>query len=194
MFAQHEQILRDVFTRVAADSAGLTRRLAVLERGHAEAAQVIMTVVTGLDETRAGFANADTALRRELVEFSEKLKLSEDYVKVQVEGAVTTLDAKLVQLEAKVLSDKASSSGTAAATFPDNVNNVGVAQAYEIKALATGLQELGAGTASSLASVQNHLESLAPRTCHCPDVDTLTTDMVTAGDASRQAFGRISEM
>ena len=75
MFAQHEQILRDVFTRVAADSAELAQRGATLEHGHAEATQVIRTAVAGLDETRAGSVNADTALRRELVEFPEKLKL-----------------------------------------------------------------------------------------------------------------------
>ena len=90
MFAQHEQILRDVFTRVATDAAGLAQRVVTLEHGHAEAAHVIKTVVVGLGDTRAGTANADSALRRELVEFSVTLKLFEGCVKCQVEGAFST--------------------------------------------------------------------------------------------------------
>ena len=62
MFAQHEQILRDVFTRVAADSAGLAQRVAQLEHGHLESAKVVTNVVAGLGES----VSSDSSLRREL--------------------------------------------------------------------------------------------------------------------------------
>ena len=64
----------------------LAQRLAVVEQGHAAAAQVINSVVTNLDETRAISVTADTVLRSELVDFAAKLKISEDYVKSQVEA------------------------------------------------------------------------------------------------------------
>ena len=72
MFVQHEQILRDVFTRVAGDSAVISQRVAQLQQGHLEAAQVVSTVAAGIDERVV----ADATLRQELVEFAGKLQAS----------------------------------------------------------------------------------------------------------------------
>ena len=190
MFLQHETILRDVFTRLAGDSAALTQRVAQLENGHAAAAQVISNVVVGLDETRVSAANADTVLRSELVASAEKLKLSEDYVKGQVEGAFSTLDIKLAKFESLMTASAATSSSTGAATSPEGSVNVGIAQAYEIKVITAALQELGANR----VNVQTQLASLASRPCHCPDVDKLMSDMTASGTASAQAFSRIQAM
>ena len=108
MFAQRDQIMRDVFTRVAGESAAMAQRVAALnesvaalERGHIEAAQVVTNVAIGIGER----VTADVNLRKELVEFSDKLKASENDVETvhnefggHVAGAFSALDLKLQKL------------------------------------------------------------------------------------------------
>ena len=77
-FQCHETILRDVFTRLANENAVLTQRMDILERDNMQAAQVVHTVVTNLDETRNVSVNADNALRQELSAFADQLKASDD--------------------------------------------------------------------------------------------------------------------
>ena len=60
MFAPHEQIIRDVFTRVATDAAGHSQRVAQLEQRHLAVAQVASSVAAGLGEC----VNVDVTLRR----------------------------------------------------------------------------------------------------------------------------------
>ena len=193
MFAQHEQIIRDIFTRVATETAGLGQRVAQLEQGHLEAGQTVASVVGNITDRAA----ADVGLRQELLEFAGKLQESENHVKAvhnefggHVEGAFTALDIKLRQLESLVNSASSASSGTAAATFSDAAVNINVAQAYEIKVITAALQELG----ENRVNVQTQLASLASKPCHCPDVDKLMSDMTASSTASAQAFSRIQAM
>ena len=77
MFAQHEQILRAIHD-------GLGHRVAQLEHGHLEAAQVVSSVASDSLQLAAGIQErvaADAGLRQELVEFAGKLQASEDNVK-----------------------------------------------------------------------------------------------------------------
>ena len=84
----------------------------------------------------------------------------------------------------------ASSSHTAGQVTTDEASNIQMVQAFEIKALAAMMQEMG----ESRANVQVQLASLASKPCHCADVDKLMADMVSAGGASAQAFKRIQDM
>jgi hypothetical protein len=179
MFAQRDQIMRDIFTRVAGESALMAQRVsalnepvAALEQGHVEASQVVSHVAIGIGERVA----ADTNLRKELVEFSDKLKASENDVKAvhnefggHVAGAFSALDIKLQKLEVALNSATSSASGVAAGAFPAGVGNVMAAQTSELKVLNSAVSQMG----EERVNVQLQLASLAARPCHCPDVDNL---------------------
>ena len=47
MFAQHAQILRDVFARVVGEPAEFSQRVVQLEQGHREAARLVTIVAAG---------------------------------------------------------------------------------------------------------------------------------------------------